>query len=107
MRALAGDLAARRGEPISGFGFTLIGNQAVDVQVGGEPIQARDYWVATSDYLADGGGGMATLWAPREIRRTGILIRDVIADAVRRIGQAGDGELGEIPLPAMGRIRER
>jgi hypothetical protein len=68
---------------------------------------ARDYWVATSDYLADGGGGMATLWAPRETRRTGVLIRDAIADALRRIGRTGGEELGEIPMPEMGRIRAR
>jgi len=107
MRALAAEIGARRGEPISGFGFAISGSEVVDVQVGGEPVAARDYWVATSDYLAGGGGGMSTLWEPREIRRTRVLVRDAIADALRGHGQVGGGELGEIPLPAMGRIRER
>ena len=86
--------------------------QAVDLRVGGAEVGARDYWVATSDYLSGGGGGMETLWAAQEVRPTGVLVRDAIADALRGITAAartrsdsGPAALGTIPLPEMGRVR--
>ncbi len=108
MRSLAADVAGRGGEPISGMELVVAGDRLLEVRVGGELLGERDYWVATTDYLADGGGGMPTLWEPLEMRRVGVLLRDAIIDAVRAYGAAGDGAggLGSIPMPSMGRIRE-
>ena len=97
---LANEIAARRGEPISGLIFTIRDEGAADVRVGGRPVGSRDYWIATSDYLANGGGGMPTLWEPAETRLTGVFIRDAIADALRAFGA-----VGAIPVPDMGRIK--
>ncbi len=107
MRTLADELAARGGEPVSGMTLRIDGQRAADVRVGSEPLAERDYWVATSDYLASGGGGMETLWAPRETRQSGVLLRDAIADALRRWGVSGatGGERGRIPVPAQDRVR--
>jgi 2',3'-cyclic-nucleotide 2'-phosphodiesterase (5'-nucleotidase family) len=107
MRSLADEIAARKGEPVSGMSFRIEAKQARDLLVGGRPVEERDYWVATSDYLAGGGGGMPSLWAAAETRRTGVLMRDAIADALRRITAATRGAqgLGEVPEPQMGRIR--
>lgn len=108
MQSLAGEIADRGGEPISGMELVLAGNRLMDVRVGSAPIEDRDYWVATTDYLADGGGGMPTLWEPLEMRKVGVLLRDAIVDAVRAYGAAGGDpdRLGDIPMPSMGRIRE-
>jgi 2',3'-cyclic-nucleotide 2'-phosphodiesterase (5'-nucleotidase family) len=112
MRTLADEIAARRGEPVAGMSFRIAGKRAADLRVGGAEPAPRDYWVATNSYLADGGGGMPTLWAAQEVRRTGVLVRDAIADALRGITAewrstrgAAEG-LGTIPLPEMGRVRE-
>ncbi|MBD3235248.1 MAG: hypothetical protein GF330_00905 [Candidatus Eisenbacteria bacterium] len=95
---LAGDLAAAGGEPVSGITFGLFDGVAREVEIAGAaPDPAADYWVATNDYLAGGGGHLEMLWAPQELRRTGVLLRDAIADALR----ARD----EVPMPRMGRIR--
>lgn len=108
MQSLAGEIAGRGGEPVSGMELILSGTRLLDVRVGGAPIEDRDYWVATTDYLADGGGGMPTLGNAIEVRKLGVLLRDAIVDAVRAYGAAGGDpdRLGEIPLPSMGRIRE-
>lgn len=109
VRSLADDIAARRGEPVSGISFRIVGRQAVDVRVGGAEIGTRDYWVATSDYLSDGGGGMQTLWAAQETRSTGVLVRDAIVDALRGISapvRGAEATLGTIELPEMGRVRQ-
>jgi 2',3'-cyclic-nucleotide 2'-phosphodiesterase (5'-nucleotidase family) len=118
VRTLADEIAARRGEPVSGISFRIEGKKAVDLRVGGTEVVARDYWIATSDYLSGGGGGMETLWAAQEVRPTGVLVRDAIADALRGITAAarvpgasgtaraaGPAVLGTIPLPEMGRVR--
>jgi 2',3'-cyclic-nucleotide 2'-phosphodiesterase (5'-nucleotidase family) len=107
MRMLADQIAERHGEPVSGMSFRIADEQAVDLLVGGRPVEERDYWVATSDYLAGGGGGMDALWNAVETRHTGVLMRDAIADALRRITKAkrGADRLGTVPMPAMGRVR--
>ncbi len=90
---LAHELARAGGEPVAGISFAIrkIGDnsagdnpgrdnpgkdnpggddvQASDILVDGAPIDpGRTYRVATSDYLANGGGDMPTLWSnyPRE-----------------------------------------
>ena len=70
---LAHDLARAGGEPIAGLSFAIREEDdrtmATDIRVGGQPVEpGRTYRVATSDYLANGGGSMPTLWAayPRE-----------------------------------------
>jgi len=108
-RAVANELAARRGEPVAGIEFEISGEQAVDLEIAGDPFEDRDYWIATNSYLAGGGGGMPTLWESQEQIALGLLIRDAIADAVRDYGARGgspDGSRpGSLPRPTMGRIR--
>jgi 2',3'-cyclic-nucleotide 2'-phosphodiesterase (5'-nucleotidase family) len=107
MSQLADDIAARGGEPVAGLHFAIRDTVAENLTVSGAPVAAdRDYWVATSDYLANGGGGMQTLWESREVVKTGVLIRDAIADWLREFCASGDGALGEIPRPTMNRITE-
>ena len=106
MQTLADQIAATGGEPVSGLSLTIAGGKATDVLVGGKAIEPRDYWVATSDYLAGGGGGVAVLWEAEETIRPAVTIRDALVYGLRAIGAAGGGgELGAVPVPEMGRIR--
>ncbi len=49
-------IAQSDGDGLSGASFTLKNEKAFDIRIGGEPInEKKNYWVITSDYLADGG----------------------------------------------------
>jgi 2',3'-cyclic-nucleotide 2'-phosphodiesterase (5'-nucleotidase family) len=108
METLANEIASHDGEPVSGVRLRILedGKHAADVRVAGEPLGSRDYWVATHDYLASGGGGLSALWEPLETRATTVLVRDAIVDALRAYGgkHGADGSLGALPVPEMGQI---
>ena len=86
----------------------LVGDDAVDVRVGGQPVDpARSYRLATVDYLVDGGGTWTVLWEAGAQAREDldVLIRDVLVAYLRerdtvspaldgRVRRAG-GETGE------------
>jgi 2',3'-cyclic-nucleotide 2'-phosphodiesterase (5'-nucleotidase family) len=90
--SLAQQLARINGEPIAGWSFQINQDEeAVNIQVRGEPLDpARTYRVATINYLVDGGGGMPSLWTPRDRTDTTLLFRDAIAAYVRRQAEAGE-----------------
>jgi 2',3'-cyclic-nucleotide 2'-phosphodiesterase (5'-nucleotidase family) len=51
-------IARENGDGISGATFTLTNEGATSIKIDGQPIQeSEDYWVVTSDYLAEGGDG--------------------------------------------------
>jgi 2',3'-cyclic-nucleotide 2'-phosphodiesterase (5'-nucleotidase family) len=83
MANLLHEIAQINGEPISGARFRIESNQAKDIIINGQPLQDdKIYRIATSDYLANGGGNMPSLWkAKRE--ETNYLIRDIIIEYVR------------------------
>jgi 2',3'-cyclic-nucleotide 2'-phosphodiesterase (5'-nucleotidase family) len=75
-------IASRDGEGVSGITFGIRNSQADSIRVNGMMIdEQKQYWIATSDYVANGGDGMKVLtWADKRID-TGLLIRDaIIAD---------------------------
>jgi 2',3'-cyclic-nucleotide 2'-phosphodiesterase (5'-nucleotidase family) len=88
---LAQVIAADGGEPISGWSFridTVAGERvARDVRVGGLPVDPETrYRLATSDYLAGGGGGFDFL--PSALDRTdlALLVRDAFIEYIRERG---------------------
>ncbi len=100
MERLADEIAASRGEPVAGWTMMLDGDDAVDVRVGGEPVDpARDYKLVTVDYLVDGGGARSLLWDidPSKRRDVGLLIRDAFVRYV--------SEMHEVSPVLDGRIR--
>lgn len=76
---LSNEVARRGGAPISGIRFRINGSGAQGVLVNAEIVDpGKTYLVATSNYLADGGGHFPALWAPLDrIDLTGISIRDL------------------------------
>lgn len=73
--------AARLGKSgslqISGLAFTVRGGQVAEIKVGGKPLDPkRVYTVTTIDYLANGNDGAGIFKKVKELRATGVLVRD-------------------------------
>lgn len=73
---------ANRAHPIAGMRIRLDADGRLDsVSLGGEPLdENREYWVATSNYLVNGGDNMQFFGNALEIRDTGYRIRNAMID---------------------------
>lgn len=75
--SIADELAAVGGEPVSGMRMRIQDGKARDVLVGARTVEPEmHYWVATNNWMADGGGDMPTLWEPLQRVDHELLIRD-------------------------------
>ncbi len=84
IRQLANELAIEGGEPVSGLRMRIDGDQARDLLVGNMSVQdSREYWVATNNWMADGGGPLPTLWSPLERVDVEVLLRDAFIEYLR------------------------
>ena len=84
--SLTQQIARRRGEPIAGFSFVIDATtrRARDILVNGQPLDSsRTYRLVTSDYLANGGGGMPALWTPTGRQDLTMLLREAFIEYVR------------------------
>lgn len=83
-------IASRDGEGVSGITFGIRNNQAENIRVNGMMVDdEKRYWIATSDYVANGGDGMKVLtWADKRID-TGLLIREAIIDDLKEHTKQG------------------
>ena len=89
LERLADQIALAGGEPVAGWTMALDGDDAVEVRVGGEPVdQDRVYRLATVDYLVNGGGTWSVLWEvePRSREDLDILIRDAFVAYLQEVG---------------------
>ncbi|MDG5766653.1 5'-nucleotidase [Balneolales bacterium ANBcel1] len=78
------ELAAANGEPVSGIRFRIDNGRARDVLVDSmEVVPERRYWIATNNWMADGGGASPTLWNPQERIDLDVMIRDAIIEYLR------------------------
>lgn len=87
--SLAQQIARLGGEPVAGLRFTLDAatRTARDVTVGGRPVDpSATYRVVTSNYLAEGGGGMPALWTPVAREDYDRYLRDAFIDYIRARG---------------------
>ncbi|MEQ9105022.1 MAG: 5'-nucleotidase [Rhodothermales bacterium] len=86
--ALANDLAATNGEPVAGISLEIAeGGTARNVRVAGQPVEpGRTYRVATSDYLANGGGNMPALWLDVHREEPFVTLRDAFIAYVQSRG---------------------
>ncbi len=79
IRAIADELAATGGQPISGLRMRIEDGKAVDILVGTRSIKDDDlYTVVTNNFLADGGDGYTTLLNPVKRQDLNILMRDAM-----------------------------
>jgi 2',3'-cyclic-nucleotide 2'-phosphodiesterase (5'-nucleotidase family) len=81
-------LASRGGEGVAGLRFGIKDLKAVAPEINGNPIDPeRDYWLSTSDYIANGGDGSEILTKVTERIDTGIRVRDMFIGHFRKLGK--------------------
>lgn len=95
-------IASRKGEPVSKMSLLLNKEGGwIEASLGGKPFDSRrSYFIATSDYLANGGDKMDFFRNPEAVYPLRLKIRDVFAEYLRGMGAAGQ----KVPQPQMGRI---
>jgi 2',3'-cyclic-nucleotide 2'-phosphodiesterase (5'-nucleotidase family) len=72
-----------KGAPVSGIELTLANGEAINVKINGEPFnESKTYFVATTDYVANGGDG-ATMFAKSKRNSSNYKLRDAIIDYVK------------------------
>ncbi|HEY5511529.1 MAG TPA: 5'-nucleotidase [Prolixibacteraceae bacterium] len=83
-------LAERGGEGVGGLRFGIKNNKAVQPLIGGKSIDPlKEYWLVTSDYIANGGDGSEILSKTMNRIDTGIKARDLFIQHLRRLGKEG------------------
>ena len=79
------------GEGVSGLRMHIANGRAVDVTVGGKPIDPdKLYSIATNDYLAGGNDGMVQLAQYVKRINTGLKIRSVLIDYIKNETKKGN-----------------
>jgi 2',3'-cyclic-nucleotide 2'-phosphodiesterase (5'-nucleotidase family) len=82
-------VAARGGWPVAGITMQLKDKKAVNVMVGGKPLDpAAIYTVANSDFIANGGDNADMLRNVAQISN-GYLMRDAILDYIKKLKSQG------------------
>lgn len=72
-------IAAAEGVPVAGLRMVIEDGKATQVQIGGKDFNPdMDYWVLTSDYLANGGDKADAMKNPLERKDLKVLLRDVL-----------------------------
>jgi 2',3'-cyclic-nucleotide 2'-phosphodiesterase (5'-nucleotidase family) len=76
-------IAKWKGAPVSGIELTIASGEANNVKIKGEPFnESKTYFVATTDYVANGGDG-ATMFAKGKRTNNNYKLRDAIIDYVK------------------------
>lgn len=82
-------MAARGGWPVAGIRMQISNNKAVNVQVGGQPLDSEKvYTIANSDFIANGGDN-ADMLRPVPQITNGYLMRDAIIDYIAWLNSNG------------------
>ena len=90
LAALFDFFASIGGEGVSGMKMGIREGKAVDVVIGDAPLEKNKiYVVATNDYLAEGNDGMTQFKNLEKRVNTGIKIRDMLIDYIRKETAAG------------------
>ncbi len=82
---LADEIASRGGVPVSGLRMMINNGRATGILVNSEHLDPeRTYYLATSSYVAGGGGGFDSLLEHNTRHDFDLLIRDLFIDHLRR-----------------------
>lgn len=83
------------GGGVAGMSMRIKEKKAVDVMIGGRPIDMnRSYFMVNSDYAVDGGGGF-NLYKQLPQQRTGYFQRDAIIEYCKASNKSGIKTFGE------------
>jgi 2',3'-cyclic-nucleotide 2'-phosphodiesterase (5'-nucleotidase family) len=81
--------AAHGGWPLSGLTMQIQNKKAVNVMIGGQPLDPnRTYTIANSDYVANGGDNASMLKSISQ-QTNGYLMRDAIFDYIKLLQSQG------------------
>lgn len=84
-------IVEKGGIPIGGMRLTMKGSTPTDITINGKPFdETKDYWVVTSDYLANGGDSYNFFKNAKERKTMNVLLRNVIinyCEDITRLGQ--------------------
>jgi len=88
MRQFIDHMASRGGEGVAGMRFGIKDDKGFNLEIQGKPIDdAKNYWLVTSDYIANGGDGFEILNSIKERISTGVKFRDMFIDHLRSLGK--------------------
>ncbi len=83
-------IAEKGGIPIGGMRMVMNGTSPVDITIKGRPFdETKEYWVVTSDYLANGGDSYTFFKNPQDKKIMNVLLRNVIIDYCEDITKSG------------------
>jgi 2',3'-cyclic-nucleotide 2'-phosphodiesterase (5'-nucleotidase family) len=90
LRRFIDHMASRGGEGVAGMRFGIKDDKAINPEIQGIPLnESKSYWLATSDYIANGGDGSEILKGVKERIITGVKFRDMFIDHLRKMGRKG------------------
>ena len=88
MRRFIDHMASRGGEGVSGLRFGIKDDKGFNPEIQGQTLdETKSYWLATSDYIANGGDGFEILRSIKERIATGVKFRDMFINHLRILGQ--------------------
>ncbi|HRG01370.1 MAG TPA: 5'-nucleotidase [Bacteroidia bacterium] len=83
-------IVEKGGIPIGGMRLTMKGSTPTDITINGKPFdETKDYWVITSDYLANGGDSYNFFKNAKERKTMNVLLRNVIINYCEDITRQG------------------
>ncbi len=110
IQTMLNNAARRGGDPISGVSYTVDSDKAVDVKVGGQPLDPeKTYRVISNSYLiGKGGSGYDVLTRGKNTVDTGVTIRDMLTAHLERVGKVdAPAEVEERTFIKQGSLVER
>lgn len=85
VQSMANYIVRRGGEPISGLQLTISNDTLSEVLINDKPLDTKNsYWLATSDYLANGGDKMHFLSNPIQRIDLNLKVRDALIQSFER-----------------------
>lgn len=90
VKGMLNKIAEKGGIPVGGMTLLINKTTASSVTIKGKPFdETKDYWVITSDYLANGGDNYTFFKNAKERKVMNALLRDVIINYCKDIAQQG------------------
>lgn len=88
--SLFNHMAAKGGWPVSGARYKIQNGKATNITIQNLPLQSRGvYWVAVSDYLAQGGDN-CTMLKGKPYIDTKKTLRDALIEGVKEMNERGE-----------------
>jgi 2',3'-cyclic-nucleotide 2'-phosphodiesterase (5'-nucleotidase family) len=84
-------IAKNGGNSLGGVRFVIADEKATDIQINGNKLNPDEkYWLATLDFVAEGGDGFTMLQQRSKMIKSGKKIRDIIINHLEEKQKTGD-----------------